>query len=1005
MQPSGMSVIHWWFAEMYTPFCPASRVVKKPDAAVMSFSTQEIIAANPRYGSLLADVGVAELPKTLIDAIKQHGIDVTSLPYVFVCSPFIADVAVQIPESLTAVLQYNAGVLPDADALRTLLQNQPGSDGDQAAVMQALREFRRSVLALIGIHDLLQLSDTAVILRCLSDVADVCITAAVRWSELQCQPRFGKPHDEQGNPVELVVMGMGKLGGQELNFSSDVDLIFLFEANGETREGRREYDNQEYFRRVGQLVIKLLDEATADGFVYRVDMRLRPFGSSGPLAMSFEALESYLLTQGRDWERYAWTKSRVVCGSKACALAIEQLLRPFIYRRYLDYAVFDSLRDLKRQIGVKAAKSGRTDNVKLGRGGIREIEFIVQSFQLVRGGREPVLQNRNLVTTIKSLVANQHLSDTDASSLLAAYDFLRQVENRLQMVDDRQTHELPATENEQLRLALSMRCACFAEFEATLGKHSDQVHQRFSSVFSLNDDSAQHKNEFEDSWLYVKAAAGEGDGQAVEMLHSSGIQEPDQVSSLLGEFARSGRYLRYENRAQDLIDKLVPKTLRYVSQSSRSHAETLQRVFSLYDSIAGRVGYLQLLCDSQETLENLVTLFAESPWLSEFVASHPMVLDELLDIEQGTVVSGVEENTEALQLELSYYNDADLGELMDIVRHFQQSRMVRIAAADISGALPLMKVSDGLSWLAEAVLNVATAIVQKDMQSRHGRPTCLIDGELRYPEFAIVAYGKLGGLELGYGSDLDIVFVHESSGDEQISDGDRPLENQVYFSRLAQKLVNFITTLTGAGVLYDIDTRLRPNGRAGVLVSAVEAFLSYQRNEAWIWEHQALVRARVVVGSARLRDQFQQLKCDILGIPPDARKLLREVVEMRERMRTELARDSEGTFDLKQGTGGIADIEFMVQYSVLLHASKNTGLLKYSDNIRQLTCLENLAFMDAEDAQSLMKSYLYLRGRLHRLALLEGSTTITVDDDLTAHRQRVSDCWQKLMEPPAITKP
>ena len=965
----------------------------------MTFRAEEIIATSPEHQALVAAVDFPELHDQLSGSVAQCGIDVASLHYVFTCSPFVAEVAEQTPLVLQQLLDScTAQSLPGADQLRALLQQLLDGSDDQAVVMRVLREFRRAALALIGIYDLLKRCETAAVLRCQSDVADVCIGAAVQWAEPQLQPRFGTPYDEHGNALELVVVGMGKLGGQELNFSSDVDLIFLFQSAGETRGGRRDYDNEEYFRRVGQLVIKLLDEVTADGFVYRVDMRLRPFGSSGPLAISYDALEHYLLTQGRDWERYAWVKSRVVCGAKESAREIESLLRPFIYRRYLDYAVFDSLRDLKRQIGVKAKKNDKTDDVKLGHGGIREVEFIVQSFQLVRGGREPVLQSRNLTDTMHLLAGNRHLSVADAGELLDAYNFLRQVENRLQMVDDRQTHQLPSAAIDQQRLALSMGCANYDAFIAVLAEHNDRVHNHFSSVFSL-DETEPRADHIDDIWLSVKGVADDSEALTLAIIEKSGLQPADRVASILSEFSRSGRYLRYQNRAQDLIDKLVPQTLRYVVESSRSHTDTLQRVFSLYDAIAGRVGYLQLLCDSRETLENLVGLFAESPWLAEFVANHPMVLDELFDIETGAAVAGIDENIEALQLELGYHSDADLGELMDIVRHFQQSRMVRIAAADISGTLPLMKVSDGLSWLAEAVLSVATSIVQKDMQTRHGRPTCFVDGELQYPQFAIVAYGKLGGLELGYGSDLDIVFVHESRGEAQISDGDRPLENQVYFSRLAQKLVNFITTLTGAGVLYEIDTRLRPNGRSGVLVSAVEAFAGYQLNEAWTWEHQALVRARVVVGSERLRQQFDQIKSDTLGRRPDAGLLLREVVEMRERMRTELARESEGSFDLKQGVGGIADIEFMVQYLVLLNACEDSGLLEYSDNIRQLTCLQRLAFIDAADAEALMQAYLYFRGRLHRLALLDDSKTITLDDESAKHRQVVADCWQRLMRP------
>lgn len=956
-------------------------------------SVQNFIAANTTLLTQFTD----DIQDTL--ALLQGALgetDLALLQYSLACSPWLADVVEQNPVEFGQLAGEFIARLPRHDQLQALLKKQtPGAVDDADGFKQQLRQFRHLQLALVAFHDIANLSPITDVLQCQSDIADVCIGRALDVAEQTYQQRFGVPQDEHGKPLSLIVVGMGKLGGGELNFSSDVDLIYLYESHGVTHGGKKEIDNQEYFRRVGQLLIKFLDEVTADGFVYRVDMRLRPFGSSGPLVVSLDGLENYLLTQGRDWERYAWIKSRVICGSDEDQKAVADLLRPFIYRRYLDYAVFESLRDLKRQIGVKVDKAGDRKDVKLGRGGIREIEFIAQSFQLVRGGREPVLQQRSLRPVIQQLAENGHLTDSDSVELLRVYDFLRRTENRLQMADDRQTHLIPADDEARSRLALSLCFDTFQKFEDTLSAFNEFAHELFASVFSLSETAAP--NEFTSIWLRIRSSSDALESDTVAVLAEHGVNDTEETARLLHEFANSGRYQRYLNSSRDLIDKLIPQSLELLLPDSNSHSEVLQRVLSLYDAIAGRVGYLQLLNDSAETLQNLIRLFAQSPWLSSFVTSHPMVLDELLDIEQGTVLMTTEQNCAALESELVYHKDADLGELMDLVRHFQHSRIVRIAAADVNGLLPVMKVSDGLSWLAESVLQVATSIVRTEMEQRHGLPQCQIDGKVLQPELSIVAYGKLGGIELGYGSDLDIVFVHESAGTDQQSDGDKPLENQVYFSRMAQKLVHFISTLTAAGTLYEIDTRLRPNGRSGVLVIGMDAFAEYQRKEAWTWEHQALVRARVVVGSQRLRDRFEQIRSNILGVAPEPETLRSDVSKMRVRMRDELAHEEAGTFDLKQGPGGIADIEFMVQYLVLKYAGENRALLEYTDNVRQLEALEKADFLNATDAKTLTDAYLYFRGRLHRRALLEDTGTISIDEESTGHREAVTDCWQKLM--------
>ena len=944
-------------------------------------------------------------------------------------SPYLVSVIERYPERFIEMLEQCRHGVPDRSKLfrlRVAMRSSARSPGNLKAnaidesdisaeeFMRELREFRHLSTAVIALFDLTGIAAVDTTLQSLSDVADVCISEALAFAEQTCNRRFGTPRDSNGNPQTMMVVGMGKLGGRELNFSSDVDLVFFYSSEGQT-DGPKVVESHEYFRRAGQLLIRYIDEVTSAGFAYRVDMRLRPFGASGPLAVSLDAMENYLFTQGRDWERYAWIKARVVCGAPEDGKALEQLLRPFIYRRYLDYAVFESLRDLKRQIGLKVDECGSQLNIKLGHGGIREVEVIAQSFQLVRGGHEPALQQRSLRRVVSELAANGHLPATDAEQLQVAYDFLRQTENRLQMVDERQTHLLPTEEIQQTRLAISMCFNSYTAFSRELDQHRNSIHQLFTTVFSGTGDESE-RDATEDIWIRLAGstdflATDENAGLA-STLAEAGYTDAQGLLDLLQQYALSNRYQRYQNRSRELIDSLIPKSLQLITTTEHSQRLTMQRVLALFDAVAGRSGYLQLLRDSEKTHANLVQLFSLSPWLAEFVTNHPVVLDELLDIEHASIGSSAEELLTALHSDLAHYRqspDTDFGDLMDAVRQFKHSRMVRIAAADINGLLSVTEVSHRLSWLAEAVVAASLDLVVDELTAKHGRPGCTVDGIRFQPGIAVIAYGKLGGCELSYGSDLDLVFLHESSGDDQQTDGDKPLDNTVYFARVAQKLVNFLTTMTPAGVLYEIDTRLRPNGRAGVLVTGIQAFAAYQHNDAWTWEHQALVRARVVVGHSALRCRFRQIRSEVLSNRPASSTLRADVVEMRQRMRDELSRDSDDTFDLKQGAGGIADIEFMVQYLILSNAlhegPHERELLSVTDNISQLDALQQAGLLAAEKAALLKQAYLHLRELYHRSALSLEKPLVSVSNDVvgdsvsetTRHRTAVVECWQQIM--------
>lgn len=1011
---------------------PLTQSSNSDEAALLAGYRDDYAATLSQLREHLAARAAADVDKPACAAplIGEDGVlSWPGVEHAMASSPYLVSVIERYPEPFVEMLEQCRDGVPDRSGLARLRANttdEPDVSADD--FMRELREFRHLSLAVIALFDLAGIATVETTLRSLSDVADVCISDALAFAEQTCRRRFGTPRDTSGNPQTMMVVGMGKLGGRELNFSSDIDLVFLYSSEGQT-DGSKVVESQEYFRRTGQLLIRYIDEVTSSGFAYRVDMRLRPFGASGPLAVSLDAMENYLFTQGRDWERYAWIKARVVCGAAEDGAALEQLLRPFIYRRYLDYAVFESLRDLKRQIGLKVDERGSRLNIKLGHGGIREVEFIAQSFQLVRGGHEPALQQRALRKVVSELAANGHLSCTDAAQLQAAYDFLRLTENRLQMIDDRQTHVLPTEDSQQTRLAIAMCFESYSAFATELDQHRDNIHRLFTTVFSSGEDESE-RDVTEDIWIRLGSSTDSSDAVEsaglVSTLTEAGYRDAQGILELLQQYATSNRYQRYQNLSRELIDYLIPKTLQLLASTGHSERLTLQRVLALFDAVAGRSGYLQLLRDSEKTHANLVQLFSLSPWLAEFVTNHPVVLDELLDIEHATTGGSADELLTDLHSDLAHYRqsaDTDFGDLMDAVRQFKHSRMVRIAAADINGLLSVTEVSERLSWLADAVVAASLDLVVDELTAKHGRPGCnpanspdqSEDGRRLQPGIAVIAYGKLGGGELSYGSDLDLVFLHESSGDDQYTDGDKPLDNTVYFARVAQKLVNFLTTMTPAGVLYEIDTRLRPNGRAGVLVTGLQSFADYQHNEAWTWEHQALVRARVVVGNPALRCRFRQIRSDVLSARPAPSTLRQDVVEMRERMRHELSRDSDDIFDLKQGAGGIADIEFMVQYLILNHAPQQRELLSVTDNIRQLDGLQQAGLLAAEKAALLTQAYLHLRELYHRsaLSLEKPLVSVSVDpiavnpdpvdvagvavSETTRHRSAVVECWQQIM--------
>lgn len=860
---------------------------------------------------------------------------------------------------------------------------------DERELARILRGFRRREMVRIAWRDLVGEAPLDEVLFALSDLADACTDAALTVLHRWQRDEWGVPVDGEGRCQTMVVLGMGKLGAHELNFSSDIDLIFAYPEDGHI-VGPKVKTNAEYFIRLARRLIKVIDEKTADGFVFRVDMRLRPFGESGPLVMNFSQMEAYYTSQGREWERYALIKARPIAGDPESGAELISMLKPFVYRRYLDYGTFEQLREMKAMIAREVARRRLRDNIKLGPGGIREVEFIGQAFQLVRGGRESRLQQRSILGVLQVLAELGLITPQTRDELSDAYVFLRRTENRLQAYADMQSQTLPDDEVGRVRLAFTMGYDDWASFRTDLEAHQRNVQQHFQAVFGDDCDQQSNDTGLQAVW------SGKLDGaSATSVLGTIGIEDPDTAIQQLGLLRESRTYRALSAVARDRLDRLVPLLLQTLSKLPPGSG-ALTRMLALIERIAGRSVYLSLLIESPLVLEHLVRLVDASPWLASYVTRHPIVLDELLDprnlyepVERGEIEADLEHR-------LAVCAPGETECEMDALRHCKHAHVLRIAATDVMGVTPLMKVSDYLTDIAEVCMSAILSLARRDIAKKHGLPHCVEDGVSREPGMAVIAYGKLGGWELGYGSDLDVVFLHDSAGDHQESDGKRALDNNTWFARVGQRIVHYLTTLTAAGELYETDMRLRPNGNSGMMVTAMTAFVTYQRESAWIWEHQALVRARFIAGDVELQHQFEQIRHEILTRPRDIDALRAEVRDMRNKMYEQLGSKSTDEFDLKQDRGGIADIEFLVQFAVLSQARAHPALTRWTDNIRILDTLTTEGLMPAEDARLLADAYRAYRARGHRLVLQEKPARVP-GDEFQEFRTAVQGIWHDWM--------
>jgi [glutamine synthetase] adenylyltransferase / [glutamine synthetase]-adenylyl-L-tyrosine phosphorylase len=903
-------------------------------------------------------------------------------------SDFIARSCVQDLSVVERLLKENDLCAPHPDYQSQLNQLlKPLNDED--ALHEQLRKYRRLQMVRLAWLDLTNRQAIKDSLKQVSLLADALISSAIDWCYNKLAERFGYPMQD-GHPQPMLVIGMGKLGGAELNFSSDIDLIFCYPHLGETQGGKKTIENQQFFTKLGQKLIAALNQITAQGQVFRVDMRLRPFGDSGPLAMHFAALEDYYQEQGREWERYAMVKGRVINAEGHYSEELGAILRPFVFRRYIDFSAIDALRNMKALISKEVRRRQLTDNIKLGAGGIREVEFIVQTFQLIRGGREQELQQPGLLNILSVLKERQYLQAEDADRLRQAYLFLRKTEHCLQQFSDQQTQQLPVDELDRARLSRVMGFAHYAEFESALETNMAFIHEQFMELIG---DEPENQNVEELSELVDLWTLPLSDEEALPLLQDYlSASKSDSFWQKLKTFAEEMRQRSMGKRGRETLDKLMPGMLQLVLENNQSE-KLLERMTAVIKSICRRTTYLELLLENHGAMEQLVRLCSASPWIAEQISRFPILLDELLNSEHLYELTPLDGYVDELRLSMLRIPEQDLEAQMEALRQFKLSQQLKIAAADVTGVLPVMEVSDHLTFLAEAVIREVVLDAWQQMQTRYGRPAGIEDNQLG---FGVVAYGKLGGIELGYGSDLDLVFLHNCDSQQQ-TDGAKAIESGNFYIKLAQRIMHLFNTKTASGDLYETDLRLRPSGNAGLLVCHIKGFAEYQQQEAWTWEHQALVRGRFVFGDRRLAEDFSRIRKQVLCRERPIEQLQQDVSSMREKMREHLSKErhDNNSFDLKQGRGGIADIEFLVQYWVLAHSARYPSLCEYSDNVRILRALETHQVIGSDWANLLTQAYLIYRNAGHQYTLA-GQPAVDSSGSLKELQQQVSSIWQRV---------
>ena len=912
---------------------------------------------------------------------------------VFSRSPFVADVCAKHPEWLVELLDFAAPSMPQSyyhQKVSEYVSQAKTEDG----LAKALRRCRQFHMAAITFSDVLNRQSIDASLLQVSLLANALIQQGYTWLYSSLCSKHGTPVGSHG-PMPMYILGMGKLGGHELNFSSDIDLIFTYPEKGETQGGKKSLEHQQFFTRLAQKLIQALNKVTVDGQVYRVDMRLRPFGESGPLVLHFDAMEDYYQEQGRHWERFAMVKARVInSDDSSYEAALQAILTPFTFRRYLDFTTLDALRNMKKLIATEIRRRKLNNNIKLGAGGIREVEFFAQSFQLIHGGREPSLQSKSLLTTLKALEENEIVENEVVEALKQDYLFLRKVEHTLQQYRDQQTQTLPEDEDQRQALIEVMGFPNYAQFLTHLDAVMARIHGHFNELI----EESQDAHDPQDSLFSACCDAWQLQMVEHEFCQTFASYLPPEdasrVQHLLLDFNQNQRRYLLGQRGEDTLNKLIPEILYVlITHNAQGVPYILKRVLGVISAITGRTTYLDLLLENPDVLKQLVRLCERSEWVANEIKRFPLLLDELLtplylEQQDTDIVASKNDYISELRQSLLRVEPDDVEAMMDTWRQFKLCQQLRIAASDISGSLPIANVSDKLTVLAEVVLEQVVHAAWHQISERFGIPNHLTADN---SGFAVVAYGKLGGYELGYGSDLDLVFLHNPPR-EATTTGAKSIEAQQFYIKLAQRIMHLLNTKTLFGQLYETDLRLRPSGNAGLLCCHLDGFKRYQQEEAWTWEHQALVRARGVCGDKTLLTQFADVRAEILGQPRDKAALRDEVCKMRTKMRQHLLNEKAQKVDLKQCVGGITDIEFMTQYWVLANASTIPSITRYTDNLRILNEAAQHGVIDDKQAKMLQDAYLALREQYHHLTLAD-TKYADQTDQLAKLREQVTGYW------------
>ena len=893
-------------------------------------------------------------------------------------SRFCEQVIRQQPECLHAIID---GQTLEPTGYRSLLAQELLAVGDQTHLCRVLARFRNRQMLAICWHDLILRCDLQTVLLALSELADVCLQLSYRYLHQELSQQYGLPRvaavptdaTTDAEQAQFIIVALGKLGGRELNFSSDIDVMFCFDHNGYC-DGVKALPNKEFFTKLGQALVRVLNDRTQ--LVYRVDCRLRPFGESGPLVVNFDHLQEYYQTHGREWERYALVKASFIGGNETAQKALSDILRPFVYRQYVDFTVLQTLREMKQKIAQQVRRKQQIDHLKLGPGGIREIEFIVQLLQLINAGRTPNLQTQSLYQALQQIEQRAYLSPLEVAQLLQSYEFLRRAENRLQMWDYRQVHELPRDKEQLTVLAQSMAYDDQQAFRSDLQHYQQQVSAIFENIAAAAVKDEQLTDVAEDFWQELVITEDQSRTEESTDLPQLFVEQDDIVQRLKA-LLNSPTYRTQDESGRARLHAFMPIVLRQLSKHDDA-ATVLQRLLPLLLAILRRSAYLLLLTENISILQQLIAVVASSPWIAKHISANPILLDDLVTSDGGNYDKS--ELQQQFRLSILSQSGLDDEQVLERVRLFKHAAELRIACADVQGTLPLMQVSDRLSWLAEVVVQGCLQSLQHAEQQRQSEQPAL-------PNLAVIAFGKLGGLELSYGSDLDLVYL---------TDGQSQTDPAIIkLTRQAQGLSRMLSLRTVSGQMYEVDLRLRPDGNAGPLVSTISAMREYYHSRAWLWELQALVRARCIAGESNLMQAFEQLRRDVLCQPREQQVLAHEVLAMRQKLLLNKSNTGPLRFNLKHDLGGITDIEFMVQYAILANAHREPALCRYSDNVRQLAILAEANFIAPKMAQDLSEIYCQYRNASHHMALQTQQIGAVDPAQFSAERALVQLYWKK----------